>query len=177
LQIQRNKPAYTAAIAYSFNGLNIQNMKKTFGLAANRYFIISFAVIVVGLKFLSEYFNVSEKYFSFSPVIKTIFITIYIAAALNILSFIIIALLTKSKSPSWWENLENPQKEKKKEQRLQIYIQSLVISFITLAYGTIIYVAIFRTWQTICMLAGTVIIGSLFNYFQTYKKQEAQNSQ
>jgi len=149
-------------------------MKKVLGLIMNRNFIISFAVVVVGLKFLSEYYDISEEYFSFPLAVKMIFLVIYIAAALNVLSFLVIALVTKSKAESWWENPDNPQKESKRGKLLQIYIQSLVMSFIVVVYGTIIYLALSGTWRTIFIIAGAVIIGSLIDSFRIHKRQQVR---
>ena len=142
----------------------------------NRYFIISFAVVAFGLRFLSENNDISENYFSFPPAINTIFLIIYIAAILNVLTFFVIALVTKSKQERWWESLDKAQKVSKREQLLQIYIQSLVItlSFVVVVYGTMIYLAISGTWRTIFIIAGVVIIGSLIDSFRIHTRQQVR---
>ncbi|MFT3822804.1 MAG: hypothetical protein QM731_02745 [Chitinophagaceae bacterium] len=152
-------------------------MKTVLILTMNRYFIIAFSVIAFGLRFLSEYYNLPGQSFPFFASVKMIFFTVYIIATLNVLSFIVIAFLTKKRSASWWEMVDDQAKDLRKENLLQIYIYSLMISFIIVAYGTIVYLAAVEKWTTIFTIAITVIVGSIIDYFRTYKKQRIQERQ
>jgi hypothetical protein len=136
----------------------------------NKYFIIVFAVIVFGLKLLLTNYDMPDKYKPFWAALKTVFLIVFITSVVYVLSFFVVALVTKDKSKYWWENLERKRNDTGKQNLRNIYIQLLVVFIPIAVYSTLVYLAVFVSWKNILTVAIAFAIILIVNYFQNTKK-------
>jgi hypothetical protein len=141
----------------------------------NNYFILAFAVVVFGLKLILDDYEIPGKYVPVFAGLKTVFLIVFIACFLYVLSFFVFVLVTKNKANHGWENLENREKEDKREKLLKIYMQGLLISIPFTLYGLMIYLAAYQTWRQVLVFVVAFVIIRIINHFQKNKNHLQQD--
>lgn len=136
----------------------------------NKYFIIVFSVLVFGLKLMSDKYELPGGYLPVLTTLKTIFLVLFIACMVHVLSFFVFALVSKGKSEPWWEKQENNRKDPEENLFLKGYVQSLVVSIPLAAYGLLIYLAVYASWENILTVMIGFTIVRILNYSQNRKK-------
>ena len=136
----------------------------------NKYFIIVFSVLVFTLKLVSDKYDLPAQYLPILTTLETIFLLVFIACMLHVLSFFVFVLVSRDKPEPWWENQENNRKDPEENLFLKTYVQSLVVSIPLAVYGLLIYLAVYTSWQNILTVMLGFAIVRILNYFQNRKK-------
>ncbi|MGV3658126.1 MAG: hypothetical protein ACO1NX_09230 [Chitinophagaceae bacterium] len=134
--------------------------KKTFSTftRTDLVFIICLTVLIV-CKFLLQ----RHQLFAFNSIteVHPLLMIVYAAACLNLFIFFIRALFSKTKREEWWERQRK--KERANEFLLNIWVKSLMASFVICLAGTIAAIVLFGSYYMILL---SFVVFTVQRYFQ-----------
>jgi hypothetical protein len=138
-------------------------------LMNNKYFIIAFSALVFGLKFVFDKYNLPARYLPVLAILETVFQLVFITCLVHVFSVFVLAFVLKNKSEPWWEK-ETDRNDPDKNRWLMAFSDGLLVSLPLVVYGSLIYLAVYTSWQNIftCILGFAIV--RILTYFQNRKK-------